>query len=63
MSRSADKILLGEERLVGVIRKNMDKSAAGIVDDIFQAVWEFAGMGSHIYDLTVVIVKCQEKSG
>jgi serine phosphatase RsbU (regulator of sigma subunit)/pSer/pThr/pTyr-binding forkhead associated (FHA) protein len=47
----------GEERLVEVVRKNLERSASGIRDRIDEALSRFVGSAAAVDDMTLTIVK------
>jgi sigma-B regulation protein RsbU (phosphoserine phosphatase) len=47
----------GEERLIEVIRKNIDRSSSSLRDRIDEALSRFVGAGSPVDDMTLMVVK------
>ena len=47
----------GEERLIEVVRKNLERSASGLRDRIDEALSRFVGTAAAVDDMTLMIVK------
>jgi len=49
----------GQRRLIEVVARHRDLSAAEIVDALYEAVAEFSGGGSHPDDISLIVVKVE----
>jgi sigma-B regulation protein RsbU (phosphoserine phosphatase) len=50
----------GEERLIGLVQKNLGKTAQSLIDEIIQAVQAFAGQTPQHDDITLMAIRRRE---
>ena len=52
-----DDEMLGTERVLEVVKQNRDRSAAEIVQSLYQRVRDFSGSTAQVDDLTAIVIK------